>query len=705
MIKLISAHIRNFRQLRDVQLEFARNAESPLTVIRAENGTGKTTMLSALTFGLFGDAGLPSRRTAYRVHPLDWDVARDGTECKTEVMIRFATIDDETGSERSYDLIRTTTEQPHSNGEYNVVGTTLTVLERNDNGDTPVTNPTAFLSNRVLPANLKDVFFIDGDRALAFIEATDERSAKRDRVEQAVRQLLGLDILEEAERHVEVTRREAVAALKKAAVGTEIADYATREAELDIRLEKLIDRKREVDSDRQATDSRRRKADDALRAALAAGSGDRQMIEADLRKKDEALLAERNHHKTLIARQRAQLNSSDLLLDLAASKVELAAGVLEKLESEGVIPDTLPDVVRDRLNRGTCICGRDVTSGTDGHEALCELLEEVDQLESSQEILVHLSASARQRRFSASSQSDNGTGWAQLARDSFADVIKCEKTQTDLEKEVAELRAKISAIPERDISELEKMRSEEETGVKGLTHQAGRIEAEIQKTEEEIGRTRAERNAASKKVEKLNRLTAEETAAQDLLGVIRDTIKSLEGDTVDEVSRRMSEIFLQMIVADPNEGGIIRRAELTRDHDIRVHGAEGQRLDPDKDLSGAQRRALTLSFILALVQVSGVNAPNVIDTPLGMTSKLVRRSLLEYAAANSTQLVMFLTGSEAEGVEDILDRYTGMTYTLTFSDHYPRQLVNPPPTDRLETLVCDCDYYSHCKLCERVTGV
>ena len=87
-------------------------------------------------------------------------------------------------------------------------------------------------------------------------------------------------------------------------------------------------------------------------------------------------------------------------------------------------------------------------------------------------------------------------------------------------------------------------------------------------------------------------------------------------------------------------------------------------LDPDKDLSGAQRRALTLAFILGLVRVSGVNAPNVVDTPLGMTSSLVRRSLLEYAAENSTQLVMFLTGSEVQGVEDILDRYGADAPTL-----------------------------------------
>ena len=36
-------------------------------------------------------------------------------------------------------------------------------------------------------------------------------------------------------------------------------------------------------------------------------------------------------------------------------------------------------------------------------------------------------------------------------------------------------------------------------------------------------------------------------------------------------------------------------------------------LNPDRDLNGASRRALTIAFILALTDVSEVEAPNTID--------------------------------------------------------------------------------------------
>ena len=100
-----------------------------------------------------------------------------------------------------------------------------------------------------------------------------------------------------------------------------------------------------------------------------------------------------------------------------------------------------------------------------------------------------------------------------------------------------------------------------------------------------------------------------------------------------------------------------------------------------------------------------MKAPNVVDTPLGMTSGPVRRAVLEYASLHSSQLVLLLTSSEIAGTEDILDKYTGSTYTLTNTDHFPERLKNDPGTGRVETLVCQCDWYSSCRVCERKEAV
>ena len=704
MIKLVHAKVQNFRQLRNIDISFARSEDRPVTVIRAENGTGKTTLLTALSWGLFDDDALPGRRAAYRLHPLDWDIESNGDLCPVSVTIGFVTIDDETGMERTYDLERKTEEQLISGGEFNAHKSSLLLFEHKTTGYEPVPNPNAFIANRVLPKSLKDVFFIDGDRALAFIEATDERNAKRERVEKAVRQLLGLDILEEAERHVDNVRRQAVANVRKKAAGTNLAKLAARETQLTEKLETLQEEKRTVEEDRQATEIRKRKAYEALCDALAAGGDDRQILKTALASRVGELDDERKHYIELTRRQHALVNRSDVLMRVAHQHIDCAGELLSTLEKDGVIPDTLPDVVRDRLDRKRCICGRDVSEGTDGHAALSELLAEIDKLESSNEILLHLSTAVRRRHAIGVGEAE-ANSWVSQAEDSHKDVIRCSQAQSRLEKEIAELHTRISSIPEKDIELLSQMHSGEEQEARRLTADAAKVAERIRATGAERKEAARDRLTAQRNEDKYRRLLAEEIAANDLLTVLRGTVNTLESETVDEVSAMMNEIFLKMIVADPNSGGLIRRAELTPQHDILVYGPDEQKMDPDKDLSGAQRRALTLAFILGLIRVSGVSGPNVIDTPLGMTSALVRRSLLRYAAENSAQLIIFLTGSEMYGVEDILDQYTGRTYTMSFTDHYPRQLVNDPGTDRLETLLCGCDYRSSCHLCERIGAV
>ncbi len=74
-MKLIRASFENFRLLRDLELEFSTELKRPLTVIRAANETGKTTILTALQWAFYGDNALPGKSGDYRLHPIDWDSA------------------------------------------------------------------------------------------------------------------------------------------------------------------------------------------------------------------------------------------------------------------------------------------------------------------------------------------------------------------------------------------------------------------------------------------------------------------------------------------------------------------------------------------------------------------------------------------------------------------------------------------------------
>ena len=77
-MKLLRAEFQNFRLLRDLELQFASEPDKNLTVIRAANESGKTTILHALQWALYGGTALPGKGEGFRLHPIDWDT-RDGS--------------------------------------------------------------------------------------------------------------------------------------------------------------------------------------------------------------------------------------------------------------------------------------------------------------------------------------------------------------------------------------------------------------------------------------------------------------------------------------------------------------------------------------------------------------------------------------------------------------------------------------------------
>lgn len=115
-MKLKSARIRNFKLLRDVLLDFSDDRNRPLTVIRAENGSGKTSTLVALQWALYGKDGLED--PTMRLSPTTWP---DQSPCEVSVQLDFShTLYNQIAGElvpttTDYRLVRSAVETPEGN--------------------------------------------------------------------------------------------------------------------------------------------------------------------------------------------------------------------------------------------------------------------------------------------------------------------------------------------------------------------------------------------------------------------------------------------------------------------------------------------------------------------------------------------------------------------------------------------------------------
>ena len=85
----------------------------------------------------------------------------------------------------------------------------------------------------------------------------------------------------------------------------------------------------------------------------------------------------------------------------------------------------------------------------------------------------------------------------------------------------------------------------------------------------------------------------------------------------------------------------------------------------------------------------------------GMMSGYVKRSVLNTAIRESSQIILFLTRSEIADCEEILDAHAGQVITRTNPTHYPRMLVHDPDVDERTILRCECNHRKECNVCQR----
>ena len=693
-MKLLRAHIENFRLLRDLTFEFATGAARNVTVIRAANESGKTTLLTALQWGLFGDSALPDSGTTYRLSPLD--IPRDPPiQVPISVEIDYE-IPTRTGRVQRYRIIRTADETPGHDGTWDRGGAKVRLFNLTSSGATPLDNPEAHIRPH-LPEDLREVFFTDGDRALSFIEGS--RTDQMKRVEGAIQSLLGFETVESARDHARqvgsgLNRR----VRRESGTREELQGTTDTLATLEEQIPALEGQIKEAKQALDRLEELEQQADKMLLDALRQGN-EEELLKSlkDTKRKREAAQSD----GAQAARDHANLFRSDLIAKhLLSDPFAKAKALLQSMHNRRQIPSQTIPVLEDRLDHASCICGESLdNSSPDGQrrrEHITGLIEESRAADDKREKLTALYYSSQDLLKVPTDRT-----WADDYDDVFQRRVRANKRANDYGEKEADLDAQIARLPDVDTRQLRAEREHYRMQAREQQAKHIRLIDRLNSAREQMESAESRRTRLLSQDEKGMKLSAELTVAKDLEQLLERTLDTMRTRELEQVSERMNALFLDMIGSDAAEKAIIRRAAITPDFRIVVAGPYDQPLDPSQDLNGASRRALTIAFILALAQVSEVEAPNVIDTPLGMMSGYVKQAVLQLASQHSGQLILMLTHSEINECEDILDRHVGRIYTLTNPAHYPKILVNDPNAEDSRLLVCDCDHHSHCPICER----
>ena len=700
-MRLISAHIRNFKLLEDVDIEFSTDPNRPLTIIRAENGAGKTSLLYALLWSFYGSEGLPKDSRGLRLTSTAFQA---DIPVEVQVRIEFEHFDEIADTRTRYRLIRSVTETPRSDDKHERGAARLRLLRVTNRGDEEIRDGAQALVLKLVPPRLSKIFFTNGDDVQQFISgfASAER---QDSVHEAIRLLLGLEQLEIAHKDLATASRAFKREIAKAG-GAELSKIQQRLEEAQDQLEKL-------QSELAETTDRRNRIAEAIRKderALAAikGIGDLE----DLNARIDALLSDiadlEGRERAVLVAMRQVLQGEDFSWHVIEDRLSEGVGLLESLADRNVIPGTSIEVLRDRLELAECICGESLEKGTEHHAHVARLVAEQEVVAPRRTRQTETWHHARRSQAIHGSRVKEGQGFYELRKSNLADYTdvrhRLGAKSGDLEAEKERRRL----IDEEEVRRLTARITRNEKKKQDKQTEIGWLNGKIDGAATSVGQWEEEYRKAEKKALVGAKLRIKRTVTEDLMGVADGILGVLKTEWIQVVSDRMNCLFLDIVGSDPDaDVSVFKRVFINDRFDIVVEGSGRRTLDPDFELSGAQQRALTLAFIWALMEVSGREAPRIIDTPLGMTSGGVKHRVVNMITSPRTegtadfQVVLLMTRSEIRDLEELFDDRVGVALTLSCSKDYPKDLINDWGVPRPIVRRCDCGHRKVCKICQR----
>lgn len=693
-----SIHIIRFKLMRDVTIRFSVDPARPLTVVRGENGSGKTTLLYAMLWGLYGMAGL-TKVANIDTPRLTSTSCPAGSPVTVEVEIVFEHTDD-MGMSSEYRLRRMVLETPQADGPPRWSHDGLTLFRLTPEGDKQVQPADAWIE-RLVPQRLSDLFFTNGDDIQKFISGRVRSHERQSKVHQAIRELLGIEQLTTS-----VADLKSVHGSLKRRVSAESGADAEQLEELCESLREDIAEQEQartaIENRQKAMEAQQHEWDREL--AQLRGIGDLEELNAQIATLKSRIQRCRDREQEALNDMRAAFKGQPLSWSFVAAGIESGRAKLEELADRRIIPNTSLKILEDRLEEGECICGSDLHPGTELRENVQHLLDEQRGNSEMAQRLTELRYDARALA-AAVADADTFAARRQATLASYT-TARDELIRADVELKQAETkRSRIDDDRVRTLTdELAAVAKKIADGILEL----GRIAERISSYEQELEQRERELARVVKK-DKANRDLITKRDVADELRMLAERVQSrLEGEYVARVSARLQEIFLSIVGAEPHARlGVFRGVSISDNFDIVVESQNGTNLDTDYELNGASQRALTLAFIWSLMEVAGITAPRMIDTPLGMVSGSVKQRMVSTITRPPAgeeppyQVILVLTRSELMEVGEVLGQHAGAFATISCSKDYPTDLLYDWGGDEPEIRVCSCTHEQTCRVCAR----
>lgn len=606
----------------------------PLIVVGGLNGTGKTTLLEALTLALFGKhAALGSRKGGGSYDEfLGRSIHRRADRSQgAAVEVAFSARRD--GRDEHLRVRRSWTKRGVR------VRERLDVI-RDGERDAVLSDQWDEHVESFIPRGLAPLFFFDGEQLEAFADVENSQSL----LATAVGALLGLDLIDRLVDDLAVLERRRRLEQSKASTKLEVE-----------RLEQEIGKL-------QREEHRRVEELTVAQARLAKAERRFRQLDERFRAEGGELFEAADSLGTRRAEVAAQVSGlRDRLRELAAGAAPLALArvTIDRLAAEAPDLARSPQVAAYLADRDRRLADHLRSAGADGDVVrLIEEFASLDERRPPSGATVEATAVADAQRLASTLLPEALDAIRAISSD-----LACALDELDT------LDRKLAAVPEPDaLRGLLDQRAE----VAAARDKAQRDVADAQEAVDAVRRDIARRRAEEDRVLESN--AQEALAEEDSLRIVAASQRARETAErfrVAATARHLGRI--ERLVLDSLEL-LLRKDRLVAelridpaDFRVTLFGEDSGELEPQQ-LSAGERQLLATSMLWGLARASARPLPVVIDTPLGRLDSTHRSHLMDRYFPNASHQVVLLSTDEEIDADawQRLERRTARAYRLAF---------------------------------------
>ncbi len=631
LLKKINLH--NFRQFYgDQEIPISCDADKNVTLIHAENGVGKTTILNAILWCFYKD-------NTTRFEQPD-KIANHEAIKENNYVVKVEVLFEHDG--KDYLVSRQINEQVGGDDDFKAF------LVSKGNYE-PLPNPNAFVDS-VVPNEMAKYFFFDGEYAETF-SSQGNKAAVRDALENMLGCRTALCAIKDLN-HLKSDIEKQVASLTKndqSSTFQDIIDKLVKENEKD-RADVIL-----LEGNLAAAKSARDDITEKLRGTQGASAIQKR------RDQYEANLAELKGKKNKKDAELAQWIQEGGMSLVSKQLEDKTDSILEDAKVKGKIPSYIAEkFVQDLIEKGDCICERPFAKGSNEETAIKKLLEDAGTAAATDRLM-----NARTLMGILSNNRKKALPTLTNIKEEIANLMK---DIGSLEAKIEDCHTQLKGSEIKEIAEREEALKSRNTEVDDLSGKIHTINFKCTQRDEAIEENKKKRDKMLQHNERAIGLNKRRMLLDKTIQKIDVELAKYREDSRSSIADAVNNILDKTARRD-------YYAKIDEKFNLEMYYKES---NLSVARSGGENQLLSLAFIASLIEFSanrmesnsevlkpGTSAPLVLDSPFGQLDTSYRQSTAEFLPKMARQIILLVSKSQGDQeVLKTLESKVGAQYAL-----------------------------------------